>query len=132
MTGKMYFVVILALKNFSVLKIAFCENLELRSEVDLDKSKTTADFQYQAMTGLCSMARPVNKAQIQGTRFRRAISFGRRDKSKTFSQCTGKDILFENISSYYNCYCDNACYETFQDCCPDFVKTCGAQEEDEH
>ena len=127
MTGKMYFVVLLALINFSVLKIAFGENVELRSEVELDKSKTTADFQYQAKTGHSSMARPVNKAQIQDTRFRRAINSERRDKCKTSSQCTGKDTLFENISSHYNCYCDNACYETFQDCCPDFVKTCGTQ-----
>ena len=127
MTGKMYFVVLLALINFSVLKIAFGENVELRSEVELDKSMTTADFQYQAKTGHSSMARPVNKAQIQDTRFRRAINSERRDKCKTSSQCTGKDTLFENISSYYNCYCDNACYETFQDCCPDFVKTCGEQ-----
>ena len=127
MTGKMYFVVLFALINFSVLKIAFGENVELRSEVELDKSMTPADFQYQAKTGYSSMARPVNKAQIQDTRFRRAINSERRDKCKTSSQCTGKDTLFENISSYYNCYCDNACYETFQDCCPDFVKTCGAQ-----
>ena len=52
---------------------------------------------------------------------------GGRDKCGTSSQCTGYDTLFENVSSYYNCYCDNACYETFQDCCPDFVKTCGEQ-----
>ena len=104
MTGKMYFVVLFALINFSVLKIAFGENVELRSEVELDKSMTTADFQYQAKTGHSSMARPVNKAQIQDTRFRRAINSERRDKCKTSSQCTGKDTLFENISSYYNCY----------------------------
>ena len=79
------------------------------------------------MTGLSLMARPVNKAQIQDTRFRRAISSGHRDKCKTSSQCTGNDTIFENLASYYNCYCDSACYETFQDCCPDFVKTCGAQ-----
>ena len=45
----------------------------------------------------------------------------------TSSQCTGNHTLFENVSSYYNCYCDNACYETFQDCCSDFAETCGEQ-----
>ena len=52
---------------FPVLKIAaFCENVELRSEVDSDKNKTTADIQYHEMTDLSSMARSVNKTQIQG------------------------------------------------------------------
>ena len=90
MTGKMYSTVLLALINFSVFKITFCENVELRSEVELDKSETTADFQYQSMTGFSLMARPVNKAQIQDTRFRRAPS-----------QCTGNDTIFENLASYY-------------------------------
>ena len=127
MTSKMYFAVLLPLINFSVLKIAFCENVQLRSEVDLDKIKTTADFQHHEMTGLSSMARLVNKAQIQDTRFRREIKPRRGNQCGTSSQCTGYDTLFENVSSYYNCYCDNACYETFQDCCSDFVKTCGEQ-----
>ena len=127
MTSKMYFAVLLPLINFSVLKIAFGENVELRSEVDLDKIKTTADFQHHEMTGLSSMARLVNKAQIQETRFRREIKSRRRDQCGTSSQCTRNDTLFEKLATHYNCYCDNACYETFQDCCPDFVKTCGEQ-----
>ena len=127
MTSKMYFAVLLPLINFSVLKIAFCENVQLRSEVDLDKIKTTADFQHHEMTGLSSMARLVNKAQIQEARFRREIKSRRRNQCGTPSQCTRNDTLFENLATHYNCYCDNACYETFQDCCSDFVKTCGEQ-----
>ena len=127
MTSKMYSAVILAWINFSLLKITFCENVELRSEVDSDKSMTTADFQYHEITGLSSKARSVNKAQIQETRFRREIKSRRRDQCRTSSQCTKNDILFEKLATHYNCYCDNACYETFQDCCPDFVKTCGEQ-----
>ena len=127
MTSKMYFAVLLPLINFSVLKIAFSENVELRSEVDLDKIMTTADFQHHEMTGLSSMARLVNKAQMQETRFRREIKSRRRDQCGTSSQCTRNDTLFEKLATHYNCYCDNACYETFQDCCPDFVKTCGEQ-----
>ena len=123
----MYFAVILALINFSLLKVAFCENIQLRSEVDSKKSTTTADFQYHEMTGLSSMARSVNKAQIQETRFRREIKSKRRDQCGTSSQCTSNDTLFEKLATHYNCYCDNACYETFQDCCSDFVKTCGEQ-----
>ena len=87
MTSKMYFAVLLPLINFSVLKIAFCENVQLRSEI---KSR-------------------------------------RRNQCGTSSQCTRNDTLFENLATHYNCYCDNACYETFQDCCSDFVKTCGEQ-----
>ena len=30
----------------SVFKIALCENVELRSEVEPDKSKTTVDIQF--------------------------------------------------------------------------------------
>ena len=127
MTSKMYFAVLLPLINFSVLKIAFCENVQLRSEVDLDKIKTTADFQHHEMTGLSSMARLVNKAQIQETRFRREIKSRRRDQCGTSSQCTRNDTSLEKLATHYNCYCDNACYETFQDCCPDFIKTCGEQ-----
>ena len=127
MTSKMYFAVLLALIIFSVLKIVFCENVELRSEVELDKSKTTAYFQHHEMTSLPLKARSVNKAQIQDTRFRREIKSRRRDQCGTSSQCTSNDTLFEKLATHYNCYCDNACYETFQDCCPDFVKTCGEQ-----
>ena len=127
MTSKMYFAVLLALIIFSVLKIAFCENVELRSEVELDKSKTTAYVQHHEITGLPLKARSVNKAQIQDTRFRREIKPRRRDQCRTSSQCTRNDTLFEKLATHYNCYCDNACYKTFQDCCPDFVKTCGEQ-----
>ena len=129
MTGKTYFVVlyIFALINLSVCKIALRENVELRSQLEPNKTKTGPDDQILETTDLSSMTRPLNEARIQDTRIRRAANSGRRDKCGTSSQCTGNDTLFEKIDDYYNCYCDNACYETFQDCCPDFVKTCGEQ-----
>ena len=127
MPGKMYFVVLFALINLSVCKIALRENVELRSQLEPNKTKTGPDDQILETTDLSSMTRPVNEARIQDTRIRRAANSGRRDKCGTSSQCTGNDTLFEKIYGYYNCYCDNACYETFQDCCPDFVKTCGEQ-----
>ena len=43
------------------------------------------------------------------------------------AKCTGNKPAFQTSNTYYCCACDNACYETFQDCCPDFVKTCGEQ-----
>ena len=127
MTGKMYFVVLFALINLSVCKIALRENVELRSQLEPNKTMTGPDDQILETTDLSSMTRPVNQARIQDIRIRRAANSGRRDKCGTSSQCTGNDTLFEKIDKYYNCYCDNACYETFQDCCPDFVKTCGEQ-----
>ena len=102
---KMYFTVLLAL-----IKIALCENFEL--------NKTqTADIHLHATTDLSSTTPPDHKVQIQNKWLRCGTS----------SKCTGKDTLFEKFGTYYNCYCDNACYETFQDCCSDFVKTCGEQ-----
>ena len=127
MTDKMYFVVLFALISLSVCKIALRENVELRSQLEPNKTKTGPDDQILETTDLSSMTRPVNVARIQDTRIRRAANSGRRDKCGTSSQCTGNDTLFENVGFYYNCYCDKACYETFHDCCPDFVKTCGEQ-----
>ena len=110
----------LVLITFSIFTVEFYEDFEA------DDSKATPDSQVHEKTDTFSLRKqPANEAPIQGTRFRRATNSGRRDKCGTSSQCTGKDTLFENVSSYHNCYCDNACYETFQDCCPDFVKTCG-------
>ena len=108
---------LLSLINVDVFQIALCENFT--------ENATTPDFETHDKTNISS-TRPVNETRIQDKRFRRETNFGRRHKCGTFSQCTGKDTLFEN-THYYNCYCDNACYETFQDCCPDFVKTCGEQ-----
>ena len=108
---------LLSLINVDVFQIALCENFT--------ENATIPDFETHDKTNISS-TRPVNETRIQDKRFRRATNFGRRHKCGTSSQCTGKDRLFEN-THYYNCYCDNACYETFQDCCPDFVKTCGEQ-----
>ena len=121
MTGKMYFAVLLALMNYSVLKIALCKNVEL------DKSKTTVDIQFYYTIESSSATRTVKKGPVQHKRFRRATNSEHREQCKTALQCTGNYTLFEKTDDYYNCYCDNACYETFKDCCPDFVKTCGAQ-----
>ena len=66
-----------------------------------------------------------------GSRIRRAINGDgtHLDICGTSSQCSGNQTVFDTTSDYYNCYCDNACYEIFKDCCPDFVKTCGPQQE---
>ena len=66
----------------------------------------------------------------EGSRIRKAISGDdtHQELCRTSSQCTGNQTLFDP-STYYKCYCDNACHQTFKDCCPDFVKTCGPQQE---
>ena len=73
------------------------------------------------------------RAKILGksSRIRRAIitKAESREMCSTSSQCTGNQTVFDTTSKHYNCYCDSACYETFKDCCPDFVKTCGPQQE---
>ena len=111
----MYFSVLLVL-----IKIVLCKNFKI------DKTET-ADTQTHETTDLSSTTRPHHEAQIQHTRLRRALNFKDRNKCRTSSQCTGNHTFFADTNFYYNCYCDNACYETFQDCCPDFVKTCGEQ-----
>ena len=120
---KMYFNTFkfVLLFGLSVFTVVFCRNFNFY------EGKTTRNIQMHETPDVPLTTRPVNEARSQDTRFRRATSSGRRDKCGTSSQCTGYDTLFENVSSYYNCYCDNACYKTFQDCCPDFVKTCGEQ-----
>ncbi|CAB4019547.1 Cadherin EGF LAG seven-pass G-type receptor 1 [Paramuricea clavata] len=40
------------------------------------------------------------------------------------SQCFGDKTTFENLG----CYCDEACYKIFSDCCPDYEKQCGQQQ----
>ena len=122
--------------NFNVFRLALflvlitfsIFTVELHEDFEADDSKATRDSQVHEKTNESSARkRPANQALIEDRRVRRATNSERRDKCSTSSQCTEKNTLFENVSSYYNCYCDNACYETFQDCCPDFVKTCGAQ-----
>ena len=130
MTGKnIYFAILLVLTNFKLFEMALSQNAELRSEFQLDKSKTSPCNRTHETIGLSSLTGTLNESQIEGTRFRRAINSGRRDKCGTASQCSGNRVLLESVRTYYNCYCDNACYETFQDCCPDYVKTCGEQNE---
>ena len=105
---------LLAMINFTVFTVA---------------SEATPDSQIQNKTNTTSAPTlPVNRTPFPHVFVSlRTTNSGGRDKCNTSSQCTGNHTLFENASSYYNCYCDNACYETFQDCCPDFVKTCGEQ-----
>ncbi|CAB3999498.1 Cadherin EGF LAG seven-pass G-type receptor 1 [Paramuricea clavata] len=40
------------------------------------------------------------------------------------SRCTGNDTEYK---TYFDCYCDEACYKIFSDCCPDYEKQCGRQ-----
>ena len=87
MTGKVYFAILLALMNSSVLKIALCENVELRFEVELDKSKTTVDIQFYETTESSSATRTVKKGPVQQKRFRRATnSEHRTGRSRLHSQ----------------------------------------------
>ena len=49
--------------------------------------------------------------------------------SKT--HCSGSRVVFSKSTSS-KCYCDNACFETFHDCCPDYVSACGKQNSTGH
>ncbi len=40
--------------------------------------------------------------------------------------CKGNTTSFETAHQF-NCHCDNACYEVFSDCCPDYEEYCGRQ-----
>ena len=41
--------------------------------------------------------------------------------------CTKNRTIFDS-SSRFGCYCDEACYKIFSDCCPDYEKDCGQQD----
>ena len=112
---------LLSLINVNAAKMALCENVH--------KITTTDDFQTQEKANASSLRKqPVKETHVnQDTRFRRATNSKSQDKCSTAAQCTGNQTFYQNVSFYYNCYCDNACYETFRDCCPDFVETCGEQ-----
>ena len=49
--------------------------------------------------------------------------------SKT--HCNGNSTVFYN-DEHFTCYCDNACFETFHDCCPDYESACGKQITTDH
>ena len=45
------------------------------------------------------------------------------------SHCSGSETVFNTglLPDDMRCYCDNACYQRFYDCCPDYESTCGTQ-----
>ena len=43
------------------------------------------------------------------------------------SHCSGSETVFDYSGSPPFCYCDNACFQGFFDCCPDYESTCGKQ-----
>ncbi len=56
------------------------------------------------------------------------------DKRRTCGSkmnCKGNTTSFET-EHYFNCHCDNACYEVFSDCCPDYEEYCGRQKPDKN
>jgi hypothetical protein len=55
-------------------------------------------------------------------RFRRDLS-GAVTKCSD-SKCFGDKTTFDHLG----CYCDEACYKSFSDCCPDYEKQCGRQQ----
>ena len=121
MKNKMYINVfkVAVLLAMSMFTIALCEKFTFYESMTAVGTHENTDVPG-------SSTRLVKKDQIQRTRFRRArrqVS----DRCNTSSKCTGDRTFLGKKESYYNCYCDNACYETFQDCCPDFVETCGEQ-----
>ena len=63
----------------------------------------------------------------EALRYRREARSGLRNSCKQSSQCSNNKTRFDTTSVNYNCYCDSACYETFQDCCSDYVENCGHQ-----
>ncbi|CAB4004284.1 adhesion G -coupled receptor E4P [Paramuricea clavata] len=42
-------------------------------------------------------------------------------------QCSGNRTTFKKREHKIECQCDNACYQTFSDCCPNYESTCGSQ-----
>ena len=59
--------------------------------------------------------------RLHHERFRRYSSF---TGTCNDSRCTGNN---KEYKTYFDCYCDEACYKIFSDCCPDYEKQCGQQ-----
>ena len=113
--------------HFNVLRVPLLLTL-INFTVFTVATKATPDSETHKTSTTSAPSLLVNKTLIPVLFVSlRTTNTGGRDKCNTSSQCTGYDTLFEKTDDYYNCYSDNACYETFQDCCPDFVKTCGEQ-----
>ncbi|CAB3999499.1 G- coupled receptor Mth2 [Paramuricea clavata] len=55
----------------------------------------------------------------------------RRDSSDAVTKCSDSQC-FGNKTTFFTypfgCYCDEACYKIFSDCCPDYEKQCGRQQ----
>ena len=58
----------------------------------------------------------------RNTRFRR---FWHSAANCSESQCFGNETQFNDFDG---CKCDEACYKTFSDCCPNYESVCGRQE----
>lgn len=56
----------------------------------------------------------------------------RRSVTRIPGKCHSQKHCHKNTTSFkadtfFNCYCDDACYKIFSDCCPDYEKQCGEQ-----
>ena len=55
----------------------------------------------------------------------------RRDSSGAVTKCSDSQCFWDKttfFTSPLRCYCDEACYKIFSDCCPDYEKQCGRQQ----
>ena len=50
----------------------------------------------------------------------------RQQLAKSKIQCSGNKTVFD-YANHFNCHYDNACFENFFDCCPDYERQCGKQ-----
>ena len=99
--------------------VLFCANFSIAENIAFDK---TSHDQISENTYSLYKKTFVNERETK--RYRRQTNF-KRNECRTINNCKGNQTNFDTTKRYYNCQCDNACYEIFQDCCPDFVKTCG-------
>jgi hypothetical protein len=53
----------------------------------------------------------------------------RRDSSSAVTKCSDSQCFANKTTfDHFGCYCDEACYKIFSDCCPDYEKQCGRQQ----
>ena len=73
----------------------------------------------------------LKSTRLHQERFRRDL-YGLNEVTK----CSDSRQCFGNKTTFYTrpegCYCDEACYKIFSDCCPDYEKQCGRQELPKH
>ena len=95
-------------------KPVIAPHLNIKVEISANESQHVEKYQPIKQPEISRRSVTPNKAGPPGHTL----------KNNCSNQCTGRKTVFKNELA---CYYDNACFETFYDCCDDYEKCCGKQ-----